>query len=104
MSNWYKLIISVDEIKGKCPVYKLGDKMVIEGPRIKMEETDSICIHALGCISTFISALSNGISPQKLGLSRKDENVGHFQCLDPGAPFTDGGTVIFKIIQEPSKD
>ena len=101
MADWYQLIISVDKIKGKCPVYKLGDKIVIEGPKIVMEKTDAICIHALNCIFTFISALSDGVSPQKLGLSRTSGNVAYFQCLDPGPPLTDGGTVTFKILQKP---
>ena len=39
------LIIEVSEIKGKCPVYKVGDKIVINGPEIVLEETDAICIH-----------------------------------------------------------
>jgi len=29
------------------PVYKKGDKIVIEGPEIVLEETDALCIHAL---------------------------------------------------------
>ena len=31
------LVIEVSEIRGKCPVYKKGDKMVIEGPEIVMQ-------------------------------------------------------------------
>jgi hypothetical protein len=27
-----KLIIEVSEIRGKCPVHKVGDKIVIDGP------------------------------------------------------------------------
>jgi len=35
MSN---LIIEVVEIRGKCPVYELGDKIVISGPNIDLEK------------------------------------------------------------------
>ncbi|MCW3131040.1 MAG: hypothetical protein N2V75_13230 [Methanophagales archaeon] len=31
------LIIEVSEIRGKCPVYKVGDKIVIDGPEIVLE-------------------------------------------------------------------
>ena len=42
-----RLIIEVAEIRGKCPVYRKGDKIVIDGPKIDIEKTDAICIHAL---------------------------------------------------------
>ena len=41
------LIIEVAEIRGKCPVHKIGDRIVIEGPRMNPEKTNNICIHAL---------------------------------------------------------
>ena len=36
------LVIEVEEIKGKCPVYKKGDKIVIDGPEIVLEKTGAI--------------------------------------------------------------
>ncbi len=41
------LLFEVAEVRGKCPVYKVGDRIVIEGPRIDLERTDNLCIHAL---------------------------------------------------------
>jgi len=38
-----KLIITAVEIKGNCPVYNIGDKMVIEGPEINLEASDKVC-------------------------------------------------------------
>jgi len=32
---------------------------------------------------------------KNLGLS-KEEGVAYMQCVDPGEPYTDGGTVIFR--------
>jgi len=29
--------------------------------------------------------------------------VGYVQCLDPGEPYTAGGTVVFEIRREPAK-
>lgn len=89
------LVIEVIEIKGKCPVYKVGDKMVIDGPIIDLKRTDAICIHALSSILHYVVALREGIDPRRLGLS-KDTKYAYIQCLDPGKPYTDGGTVIFK--------
>ena len=41
------LEIVVHEIRGKCPVYKVGDKIVIDDPEIVLERTDVLCIHAM---------------------------------------------------------
>ncbi|MHA1648860.1 MAG: TIGR04076 family protein [Candidatus Helarchaeota archaeon] len=92
-----RLEISVKEIRGTCPVHKIGDKIIIEGPSIKLDETDNICIHAFSCLSTFLVALRDGIDPKALGLAKKSGNTAYFQCLDPGEPYTNGGTVLFEI-------
>ncbi|BAD86045.1 hypothetical protein, conserved [Thermococcus kodakarensis KOD1] len=90
-----KLEIKVVEIRGKCPVFKLGDRIVIEGPRINLEETDAVCTHAFASLLPYIVALRKGIKPNEIGLGRGEK--AYVQCLDPGPPYTDGGTVIFEI-------
>lgn len=91
-----KLSITVAEIKGKCPVYKVGDKIIISGPEIEKEKTDAICIHALPSLVHFSMALREGADPVKLGLAKEGE-AAYVQCPDSGEPYTNGGTVIFKI-------
>jgi uncharacterized repeat protein (TIGR04076 family) len=39
------LEIEVVEIRGKCPVYKVGDKIVIDGPSTVLEK-DGCTLHA----------------------------------------------------------
>ena len=95
-----KLIIKAVEIKGKCPVYNVGDKIVIEGPEIKLEETSKVCVHALFSLGTFIVALREGMNPHTLGLTKENNKKAYYQCLDPGPPYTEGGTVIFELTQE----
>jgi len=68
---------------------------VIDGPEIVLEKTDTICIHALAPLLHYVVALRDGVDPRKLGLS-KEKNVAYIQSVDPGAPYTEGGTVIFK--------
>lgn len=77
-----KLIIEVAEIRGKCPVYKKGDKIVIDGPEIVLEETDAICIHALAPLLHYVVALRDGADPRKLVLS-KEKDVASIRCVDP---------------------
>jgi len=90
-----RLIARVIEIRGKCPVFKQGDRIVIDGPEINLRETDAVCTHAFASLLPYIVALRKGIKPCDLGLGRGEK--AHIQCLDPGEPYTDGGTVIFEI-------
>ena len=101
--NMKSVIIRVKEIKGKCEVFEGGEKIVIEGAEINLEKTDKICIHALSSLLHYIVALPGGVSPMKLGLA-KAGNKAYVQCVDPGEPYTNGGTVIFEIITEPEED
>ncbi|MEM2319221.1 MAG: TIGR04076 family protein [Candidatus Bathyarchaeia archaeon] len=96
----YRLTILVKEIRGKCPVFKVGDKIVVESPKVVVGETDNLCIHAFSCILSMIVPLSRGESFKSLGLAREEGEIGYFQCLDPGAPYTQGGTVLFEIRRE----
>lgn len=91
-----KLRIEVVEIKGTCVVFKVGDKLFIDGPEIVKEKTDAICMHALPSLLHFAMALREDADPLKLGLA-KEGSVAYLQCPDPGEPYTNGGTVVFKI-------
>lgn len=100
MDGKYRLVITVKEIRGKCPVFKVEDRIVIDVPEIAPKEADALCIHALGSMLPMIVALSKGVSFKELGLAKEDGEVGYVQCLDPGPPYTPGGTVIFEIERE----
>jgi uncharacterized repeat protein (TIGR04076 family) len=92
------LEIEVVEVRGKCPVHKVGDKIVVDGPNIVLEKTDALCIHALSVILHYAVALDEGADPVKLGLTTiKDREHVYLQCVDPWKPYTEGGTVIFRI-------
>ncbi|MBN1273496.1 MAG: TIGR04076 family protein [Candidatus Aminicenantes bacterium] len=91
-----KLIIEVDEIKGSCPVYNRGDRIVLdEGYRVNLALTDNICMHSLASLLPYYIALSKGVDPADLGLAGEN-GCAYLQCLDP-LEITGGGTVIFRI-------
>ncbi len=91
------LEIEVCEIRGTCPVHKIGDKIVIAGPRIVLEQTDAVCVHALSSLLHYVIALDEKVDPVKLGLTKpQDKEQAYIQCVDPGEPYTSGGTVIFR--------
>lgn len=100
MNEIYRLIITVEEIRGRCPVFKVGDKIIVEEPEIITAKTDTLCVHAFGSILSMIIPLSRGVGFSELGLAKEEEEVGYVQCLDPGPPYTSGGTVVFKIERE----
>ena len=91
-----KLIMEVIEIEGICPVYREGDRIVLDdGYKVNLKETDNICMHSLASLLPYYNALSKGASPLELGLA-KEGNDAYIQCLDP-KKYTGGGTVTFKI-------
>jgi len=92
------LEIEVCEVRGHCPVYKVGDKMTVDDPEIVLKKTDALCTHALSSLLHYVLVLERGADPVSLGLSTpKDGEHAYVQCVDPGEPYTHGGTVIFKI-------
>ena len=93
------LIIEVAEIMGKCPVHRVGDRIVIEGPRIDLGRTDNLCIHALAPLLHYAVALREGVDPRSLGLS-EGEKCAYIQCVDPGEPYTEGGSVVLRCYRE----
>ena len=91
------LEIEVYEIRGHCPVHKVGDKIMIDGPNLLLERTDAVCIHALSSLLHYVVALDHGVDPVILGLTRPEDNRhAYIQCVDPGEPYTHGGTVVFR--------
>jgi len=54
------LEIEVCEVKGYCPVRKVGDRIVVEGVKVLLEETDALCVRALSVLLHFAMALDEG--------------------------------------------
>ena len=89
------LQVQVVEVKGHCPVYRVGDDFrVQEG--YKLQTKQPLCLHALTALLPYYVALSKGTPPQVLGLG--DEDTAYLQCLDPYER-TGGGTVVFAVHQ-----
>ncbi len=89
--------IEVCKIEGIYPVHKVGDRIVIDGAQMVLKETDAVCVHALSTLLHYVVALDGGADPVKLGLTISEEKgVAYMQCVDPGQPYTEGGTVIFR--------
>lgn len=91
------LEIVVHEIRGKCPVYKVGDKIIVDDPEIDLKKTDALCTHALSTLLHYVLILEHDWCPVELGLTKPGEpEYAYMQCVDPCEPYTEGGTVIFR--------
>ena len=95
-----KLTVTVVDIKGKCPVYEVGNKITLsEGYILDPGQTDIVCMHSLASILPYYVALAKGVKARDLGLSQGESKEAYVQCLDP-CEVTGGGTVRFEIFRE----
>ena len=79
------LVVTVKEIKGHCPTYKLGDSFTLKAG-YQLVSDIPVCMHALRVSE-----------PAQWGLEGKDDKTkAYIHCPDP-AEHTNGGTVTFEI-------
>ena len=89
------IIVKVKEVKGTCPVYKVGQEFVLKDG-FKLSSSREVCMHSLASILPYYNALRFA-SPDELGLEDGEEpGTACVQCLDPAA-CTGGGTVILHL-------
>ncbi|MGC9317654.1 MAG: TIGR04076 family protein [Armatimonadota bacterium] len=99
-----RLVVRVESVRGRCPVYTEGDLIVLDdGFRLNLQETTAVCMHSLASILPYHIALAKGVRPEQMGLAHKERQDGraYVQCLDP-CEVTDGGTVTFSIERQES--
>jgi uncharacterized repeat protein (TIGR04076 family) len=89
------LLVRVKEVKGHCPVYKVGDSFRLEcGYRLVAD--GPLCMHSLASLLPYYNALRVS-EPSRWGLAGKEGGEkAYFQCLDPFS-HTGGGTVVFEV-------
>ncbi len=58
-----------------------------------MEKSDKVCGYALSNIMPVTFAVRLGVNLDELGLKGR-----LWQCVDPGPPYTEGGTVLFEVL------
>jgi len=94
----HKVIYVVDRIKSKCPVFKLGDKFVLEDYQFNLKESTAICLMALQNYPFWLMH-ARGSDPisHHVGSIQGEE---YFACPYPGEPYTECGGVIFKKQEE----
>jgi len=103
MATRRRVTYEVEEIRGTCSVYKLGDKIVIDSQYpvevVNMKETTAIC-------QRFFDNLTFALPLQHGGDKMIDYIAGgvsevRVACPMPGEPYTPCGYVIFRQRSEP---
>jgi hypothetical protein len=102
-----RVIVEIVEIENKCPVYKVGDVMVIDEPRLVLAETDAVCMRAMGPLMTHIISVAGGVDPSSAegGVLHyianpnvpAEKGIHYTQCPMPGKPYSENGPVLFRI-------
>jgi uncharacterized repeat protein (TIGR04076 family) len=96
----YKIISEVAYIgalgggEGKCPVYKVGDKIVWNGSVLNLQETDAVCLMALYSYNWHHIWEKGDDLIYKI--IAQDQRESWHGCPMPGDPYTPCGRVIFK--------
>lgn len=80
-SSVYRVVLTVKESKGDCPYYKVGDKLVIDGSLLVTNESDNVCLNALGAVLPYLTALNRETAPEDW-INKKRE----LQCPDNNRP------------------
>ena len=93
-----EIVVTVKEIRGHCPTFKLGDSFELKAGYQLVSEIP-VCMHALAALMPFYNALCVS-EPAQWGLDgKKDKSKAYIQCPDP-FDYTNGGTVIFEISKQ----
>lgn len=102
MAGQYRVIYEVEEIRGSCPVYKVGDKIVFDSKYpvqvLNLDKTDAVCLRAL-----------DNMWSREIWHSANDSTIQYFSgvagecrvgCPMPGKPYTPCGHTLFRIRRE----
>jgi uncharacterized repeat protein (TIGR04076 family) len=85
----YRVIAEAKE--SRCPFVGVGDRMVVEGTMVNMDQTTSICTVALSAIQYSLFMMGKAQDTREYGRPE----VYELQCPDPN------DRVVFQVSREP---
>ena len=102
MESQYRVTYEVEEIRGICPVYKVGDKIVFDSKYpveiINLDKTDAVCSRVLDSMWTrhIWHSADNPTIKYLTGVAGECRVA----CPMPGKPYTPCGNTVFIIKRE----
>jgi hypothetical protein len=109
-----KVVLEVVEVRGKCPIYQKGDKIVVEPVPdknvsvINLKETTAICTRILGTALMSYSLWLEYAKPDPNDFKKppwqRALGPDPSKCPMIGPPYTECGYVIFKAYGVPQEE
>jgi hypothetical protein len=98
----YRVSYEVEEIRGKCPVYKIGDKAVFDSigftEQVNLDQSDAVCMRLVD--NMWIHQLYQHASEEVIDYMGRGAGECRCACAMPGEPYTPCGYVIFRTRRE----
>jgi uncharacterized repeat protein (TIGR04076 family) len=69
--------VKISVVSSKCPIYKPGDVIYVNGPLVDKEKSANVCLTALNAIYPFIYAARKDVPGEDMGFPDMI-----FQCPD----------------------
>ena len=102
MTIKHRVIYEVEEINGSCPIYKKGDKIVIDSQYpaevINLKESKAVCMRVLD--NAWSHVIYQTGSDKLLTYLGAGTGECRIACSMPGKPYTKCGYVMFRITRE----
>jgi len=102
MTVKHRVIYEVEEIRGTCPIYKKGDKIVTDSQYpvevINLKESDAVCMRVFD--NAWCHSMYQAGSDNLLAYLAGGTGECRIACSMPGKPYTKCGYVIFRVKAE----
>jgi hypothetical protein len=109
-----RVVLEVDEVRGRCPIYKKGDKIVVDPvpgenvSTINLKETTAICTRVLGgallSYTLWLEYAKPGRDDDKKLPWQRALGPDPSKCPMPGPPYSECGYVTFKAMGIPQEN
>jgi len=100
-----RVTYEVEEIRGSCPLFQVGQKMVIDSfattEIVNLAQSDAVCMRALA--NAWNDLMYQWGSESVVNYLAAGTGEVRIACSMPGEPYTPCGYCIFRVTREPLK-
>jgi uncharacterized repeat protein (TIGR04076 family) len=99
----YKVVATIDSVHGTCPIYRGGEKIVMQDGILNLKETDAVCLQLLSTlIHEYMAKQHQDYWQTTGGFDYSKEKT---KCPRGGPPYGDGYVIVSSesIPQEPGQ-
>ena len=108
MTKKYRVICEVSKLNGECPIYSVGDKIVVDPiesdpvmSAINTKKSAPVCTRILGTpFMSYCLLFQTRTEEEMVNSGLTQRGVYYFKCPEPGEPYTRHGWVQFKLYRK----